>query len=148
MKTLMMAGFALMLSTVALAKPELVITQTGNGKNSQVMVDFVADESKPITAFQFRMKLGKMEGTMLLDNCTADLPKTHVGACSLKNGVLTYIVYSNSNAELGTTAVGSVQVPSKLVMEKKINGEFDVYDVVFSDANGRQVEAEVLRNFE
>lgn len=132
-------------SGLAFAEPEVVLTKSSAKNGTTLEFDFVADKSMPVSGLQFRVNLGKVEGGVNTDGCTVGLPTSHTGTCSMKNGLLTFVVYGHRNDELGTTHIGSVTVNSALSLEKKADSLFS--DVVFGDALGKEVKGSALVNY-
>jgi hypothetical protein len=104
-------------------------------------LDFVSGGDVAAMDFSIRVPKDQLGGRALgVDQCVSALPATHMGQCRFNSetGTLKVVIFSMSNAELSTGALGQIRLPAGVtptIVEDS---------VTLSDAQGKRVEAEVL----
>jgi hypothetical protein len=105
-------------TSVAVARPAVIVTGEPAGKNMVLALDFVAD-NQPVTAVMVEIKLkqGAAKSALNLSGCMKALASTHTGGCNLKdNGNLAFLVYGASdNVPLKSGPIGTVTLPRALL---------------------------------
>jgi hypothetical protein len=98
------AGFA-----GSVAANELIVTSEKSGSARVAGLD--VHSSGNASALQARFNVGP-NAKVNLASCAKNLPKTHAGTCGYANGVVTVLVWSDTNALLpaGLVSLGTIGV--------------------------------------
>ena len=132
---------ALMVSSVSAG--QLVVTNGMAKKGAQSMaLDFATDGNATALQFEIALPKGISADQVDLSACTADLPKTHGGACNVAKGKIIGLVFSDSNEVLpaGVVSIGRISINGS-------NGKaaaLEVTKFLVSDAQANQLEAKVV----
>ncbi|MEZ5463864.1 MAG: hypothetical protein R3F22_01295 [Lysobacteraceae bacterium] len=132
---------ALMISSVSAG--QLVVTNGAAKKGAQSMaLDFATDGNATALQFEISLPKGVSADQVDLSACTADLPKTHGGACNVAKGKIIGLVFSDSNELLpaGVVSIGRISFRGS---NAKV-GAMQVTKFLVSDANANQLEAKVM----
>lgn len=116
-----------------------LVATTVMGKNgTTVEFDFI--NNNKVSAMDFRMPIGKVEGKVNIGQCAGGLSDSHVGSCAIKNGELRVVVFSPTNAELRSGNIGSITLPS-VHLKSKGTYELTHINMVGADSKPREFEA-------
>lgn len=144
---------ALVLSSNVFSAPDFAVTV----ESGVYTFDYAPEANSDITALQFDIKLPKNVSKDALDisNCTAGLPRSHVGACNISNGILRVLVYSNGNVVLPAASIGSIRVKSATKGSKSSYSRFQsakpavsnlkVSNLLYATLDARDVPGDVIQ---
>lgn len=109
------------LSCGAFAANDIMLTSANSKAGSATSIDLVSDGTA--TMLQFRVDVGGVDEKLVdLSKCTASLPKTHRGECSMANGVVLGLIYNDEGVSLpsGVINIGKISVRSGSVNPKVV----------------------------
>lgn len=112
MKTMISALAGSLLLAGAVSANELIVTSEKSAGGQAAALDFSSKGQASALQIRFAVPSG---ASVNLSKCVSDLPATHGGECRYDKGVLTILVYSDTNAKLpaGVVSIGTVSVASK-----------------------------------
>lgn len=117
---------------------EVVATVGSNAKAGSTVVALDFASSGEVTTFEFEVVIPK-GATVDTSRCTAELPSSHVGACSFnkKSGRVVVMIYSNTLTPLpqGVVSIGKLGISGQKV------GGVKVQNVLVSDKNSKALDS-------
>lgn len=120
-------------SGAAFSGAQIMATSNNAKSQAKVALDLVTDGD--VSAFQFEVPL-KNAKVVDFDNCTSELPSTHIGTCALdsRTNRLKVIVYSATNASFpqGAVSIGHISLNSS-------TADIKVESIELVSTDGKQV---------
>lgn len=112
MKTTISALAGSLLLAGAVSANELIVTSEKNAGGQATALDFSSKGQASALQIRFAVPNG---ASVSLSKCVSELPATHAGECRYDKGVLTVLVYSDTNAKLpaGVVSIGTVSIAAK-----------------------------------
>lgn len=113
---------------------DLIVTVEKAASGQGVALDFSSDGTA--SALQMRFKVGDAKKANVdLSKCVAGLPKSHSGECRFDKGVLTVLVYSDTNATLpnGVVSIGTISFP-------RAGGALVLTELLAFDSSAKQIQ--------
>lgn len=90
-----------------------------------------------VVGLQFDIKVGEISERAY--SCGGNLPEQFIASCFLNGEVLRVIVYSTDNAIIPDSTLLSFNRSSKMLSSSALRAGKGIENVVFSDANGREI---------
>lgn len=126
----------------AFAAEELVITTGAAAKATGagvIALDIMTEGNAAAIQFNIALPKGVLPEQVDLSQCVADLPKTHVGQCSVAKGQIIGIAYNDDGVSLpaGLVPVGKIRLKGSSIAKANLK----VLNFVVSTSDAKELSA-------
>lgn len=146
MKTIKFVSIAaaLLFAGSAVAGNQIHVTTESAKGGAMIGMDVVGDGKA--TGFQFSIKVPGLVASDKISKagCVAQLPKSYISACSIRDGEVRVIALDSEGKALPTNlmTVGSVFLPGVRLAAGKAAGSIEIVNVEFADGQGNALPFE------